>query len=436
MRRSVRLTATLIVTVTVAVALGVTAAVLVQILRGSLEATASQDAERRLQAAARLIVEGGQARPLPQSGAGAATGLAAPLPQGGRPDPDILVTNDPPPGWTAGYAAVSGAVQVPGGAVLFLQSRASLGPVAAALDALRPLLLIGVPALLALVGGVTWVLVGRVMAPVSAIRATFTEITASGLDRRVPVPTSRDEVARLAVAMNATLDRLERAVGQHRRFVADAAHELRSPLATLRTRLELGGRRAEAAADRAVVEEALVDVGRIQALAADLLLLSRLDAGEPLRCEPVDLGQVAAEAAAEADLRSSRDDVRVLLDIATDVVVPGSPGHLARLVGNLADNALRHAASRVVVRVLPPGTLEVQDDGPGIPPPDRERVFDRFTRLDEARVRDGAGTAGGCGLGLAIARDIARAHGGTLVVATPRSGPVVGTCLRAVLSGG
>jgi signal transduction histidine kinase len=283
------------------------------------------------------------------------------------------------------------------------------------LDALRPMLLIGVPVLLLLVAGLTWFLLGRTLAPVSAIRAKFASITANDLHERVPVPETRDEVARLARTMNATLDRLEQAVERHKRFVADAAHELRSPLATLRTRLELGRREAPRLAT-----EALTDVERIQRLAEDLLLLARLDAGEPPACDEVDLGQVATEEA----VRRRGGRARIELDIAGDVVVRGSRTHLARMIGNLLDNAVRHAESTVTVRVTPPARVEVIDDGPGIPPEHRESVFDRFTRLDEARARD----AGGSGLGLAIARDIARTHGGTLVVAGDR-----GSCLRADL---
>jgi len=417
---SVRLRATVVATAVVALALGATVAVLVWVLRGSLQAAADQDANRKLE----MVVSGiGAGEPEP----GAVAVRVAPDGQPSSPlesdvsrlEPDVVVGSPAAPGWASGYATAAQVVGTPSGQTVVVQARSSLEPVSRALDAMRTLLAVGVPALLALVAATTWLLVGRALAPVTAIRAKFTEISASDLHRRVPVPDTRDEVARLALAMNGTLDRLEAAVGRHRRFVADAAHELRSPLATLRTRLELGQRHAPA-----LVGEALVDVTRIQGLAADLLLLARLDAGEPPRAEEVDLGQVAAEAATEADLRSPRDDVRLALDVAPDVVARGSAGQLHRMVGNLVDNALRHAATTVTVRVGLGGVLEVVDDGPGIPAEHRERVFDRFTRLDEARVRDG----GGAGLGLAIARDIARAHGGTLTVA-----PHERSCLRVWL---
>ncbi|WP_432927433.1 sensor histidine kinase [Microbispora sp. CA-135349] len=412
MRRwSVRVRATVVATVTVASALAVAVAVLMGTLKSSLESSAGQEAARRAETAVQALITTNE---------NGATTLVTTGPAGDVAiDPDVRVSTHPEQSWGEGYATVERTVTTSGGKVT-VRARSSLEPVRDALHALRPLLLVGTPVLVLLVAVLTWLLVGRALAPVSAIRTTFARITASDLHERVPVSASGDEVTRLAQTMNATLDRLERAVSKHRQFVADAAHELRSPLATLRTRLELGRREAPR-----LVREALTDVERIQGLAADLLLLARLDAGEPLRMEEVDLGQVATEEA----LRPRRDGVTIRLDVATDVVVRGSRSHLARLVANLVDNAVRHAETTVTVRVAPPGTVEVCDDGPGIPVEHHESVFDRFTRLDEARARD----AGGSGLGLAIARDIARAHDGTLVVAGA-AGP--GARLRADLPPG
>ncbi|MEU8204363.1 ATP-binding protein [Streptosporangium sp. NPDC049046] len=312
-----------------------------------------------------------------------------------------------PAPWASGdsFALATMPVDTANG-TLFVQARASMEPTMDALRSLRGLLLPGIPALLLLVAVLTWLTVGRALAPVSAIRAEVADITANDLHRRVPVPKSRDEIARLAETMNSTLDRLELAVGRHKRFVADAAHELRSPLAILRTRLEL-------AQPGPLAAEALTDVERIQALTSDLLLLARLDAGEPACHEEVDLGQVTAEEAARS---RPRPEVKVTLEVAADTVVMGSAGQLRRLVANLVDNAVRHAGSTVTVRLAVDGgeaVLDVRDDGPGIPAEHHEAVFDRFTRLDEARDRD----AGGAGLGLAIARDIAVRHGGSLRVA-------------------
>lgn len=426
---SVRVRATLAATVIVAAALGVAAAVLIGVLRGSLLESVSNEAARRAGAAADVLVTGDSAtgvHHVSDPDVEVLSGQAVPA------APDPLLDRLPPADTGSDDWAPAGSftmAEVPvttSRGELTVRARASLEPAEAALRTLRNVLIPGVPALLLLVAALTWLAVGRALAPVSAIRAEVADITAGDLHRRVPVPRSRDEIARLAETMNRTLDRLEAAVGRHRRFVADAAHELRSPLAVLRTRLELA-RAAPAAA------EALADVDRLQRLTSDLLLLARLDAGEPPCHEEVDLGQVAAEEAARSRPRS---EIRVGIEVAADVVVRGSAEQLRRLVANLVDNAVRHAASAVTVRLAPEGTgtlravLDVRDDGPGIPAEHHAAVFDRFTRLDEARDRD----AGGSGLGLAIARDIAIRHNGTLDIVPQTTGahlrarlPVTGT---------
>ncbi|OUC99730.1 sensor histidine kinase [Streptosporangium minutum] len=454
-RLSVRVRATLAATAIVAVALGVAAVVLVGVLKGSLVDSASAEAARRAYGTADMItaspgiIAGRVTDPLDPdvqvieeadlSEAEWRAALAQPaqaaLPITSGPDTPWTGTtrsdttrstasrgettrSDAVRPETTGPAAVHAERWAPAGSftvatmpvstvegVVLVQARASLEPTSAALQTLQGLLIPGIPGLLLLVAALTWLAVGRALAPVSAIRTEMADITASDLHRRVPVPRSRDEIARLAETMNRTLDRLELAVDRHKRFVADAAHELRSPLAILRTRLEL-------APPGPLAAEALTDVERIQALTSDLLLLARLDAGEPACHGEVDLGQVAAE---EATRSRPRPEIRVELEVAADVVVRGSAEELRRLVANLVDNAVRHADSTVTVRLARDGggaVLDVRDDGPGIPAEHREAVFDRFTRLDEARDRD----AGGSGLGLAIARDIAVRHGGGLSV--------------------
>ncbi|MEU8103952.1 HAMP domain-containing sensor histidine kinase [Nonomuraea muscovyensis] len=433
---SVRLRATMAATLVVALALGLTAVVLVMALRGSLESAAGAEAARRAVAAV-PYAESGEAvlasepsstvaEVLPSDTIITRTRPATPAPEDTAAPPAAvgLLSDDVPRGQavpaadvvlsTAGvpmkvswaepgdYAVATLDVATKTGQAT-VWARVSLANVEQALATLNGVLLPGVPALLLVVAGMTWFSVGRALAPVAAIRAKVADITARDLHQRVPVPESGDEIAALATTVNGTLDRLETAVERHKRFVADAAHELRSPIATLRARLEL-------ARPSELTREALADVERLQALAGDLLLLARLDAGEPVRADDLDLGQVAAEEAVRA---GRRPEVRLELDVEPDVVVQGSRGHLARLVTNLVDNAVRHAAARVEVRVRHAdgrAVLEVSDDGPGVPPEQREAVFDRFTRLDEARARD----AGGAGLGLPIARDIATLHGGTL----------------------
>ena len=284
-------------------------------------------------------------------------------------------------------------------------------PVEDAISTLWTVLVPAVPLLLLVVGLATWLAIGRALRPVEAIRAEVAEIADHDLNRRVPVPPSRDEIALLASTMNNTLDRLRAAVRQHHRFVADASHELRGPLSALRTQLELaahghGSWPQDAAA-------ALQDTERLQWLADDLLFLARLGGVRTIGGEPVDLGQLAVE-------EVGKRGVGVQVDVQPDVVVPGSESHLARLLTNLVDNAERHADTVVRISVRP-GVLEVHDDGPGVPPDQRDRIFEPFTRLDDARSPG----LGGAGLGLAIARDIVAAQGGTLTVGdSPLGGAV------------
>jgi signal transduction histidine kinase len=271
-------------------------------------------------------------------------------------------------------------------------------------------MLIGFPLLLGVVGGVTWLVTRRALRPVEGIRSEMAAITASqDLARRVPEPQTHDEVARLARTTNETLAALETSVERQRRFVADASHELRSPIASLRTQLEV----AAAHPELLDLDGAVEDTVRLQRLAADLLLLARLDAGERPADAKVDLAGLARE---ETEGRTG-----VTVD-AEPVNVAGSRGQLGRVLANLLDNAQRHARSAVTVSVRREGDLAVvgvADDGDGVPESDRERIFERFVRLDAARSRDD----GGAGLGLAIARDVAVRHGGTL---TAGQGPAGG----------
>ncbi|WP_329087847.1 sensor histidine kinase [Streptosporangium sp. NBC_01469] len=282
--------------------------------------------------------------------------------------------------------------------------------------------------LLTLLGWGTWHLAGRTLAPVERIRAEMAEITASDLSRRMPVPASGDEMAQLTTTINSTLERLEHAVENQRRFASDASHELRTPLTGLRTKLELAISDPESENPLETMHSALADAERLQALIEDLLLLARLDAGVRGPPEPIDL---AALVTSEVERRSSRHEVLLKLD--PGVVVRGSRVQLGRLLANLLANADRHAVSEVRVRVWSErgeAVLEVTDDGLGISAGERERVFQRFTRLDSARSRD----AGGTGLGLPIARDIAVAHRGRLYAADSTTGRGARLVLRLPLS--
>jgi signal transduction histidine kinase len=269
------------------------------------------------------------------------------------------------------------------------------------------LLAVAVAGVTGLVAAITWWVVGRALRPVARIRAEVDDITADRLDRRVAVPASGDEIAALAGTMNRMLDRLDAAATAQRRFVSDASHELRSPLATIRQHAELAQLHPAATSvdDLAGVvhDEGL----RMQELVDALLLLTRLDEQAALREDPVDLDDLAL-----AEVRRLRAGGATVDGSGIRAArVRGDARLLGQLVRNLADNAARHARSAVAIGVTGRGAevvLTVDDDGAGVPPDERERIFERFVRLDEARARD----AGGSGLGLAIVRAIAEAEGG------------------------
>ena len=289
--------------------------------------------------------------------------------------------------------------------------------VSRSVDSVQEGLLVAFPLLIGAVGVLAWFLAGRALRPVEGIRAEVEAISATTLDRRVPVPRSGDEVARLADTMNAMLDRLEEASTRQQRFVADASHELRSPVAAIRTELEVAQRTAGPDEWPRVAERLLAEEARLEAVIADLLLLASLDEGAASEHVVIDVGELAAE---EARRRvPDRAAVTVEVDAPAPALVHASRTQLRRAIGNLLDNAGRHASSTVRigvhqrdghVRVL------VDDDGPGIAEADRERAFERFTRLDDHRARSTA--SGGAGLGLSLVRRIAQLHGGTAHIDT------------------
>jgi signal transduction histidine kinase len=297
---------------------------------------------------------------------------------------------------------------------------ASLDDAAELTAAAGPVLGLGLPALLAIVGLITWFLTGRALAPVEGMRAEAEQISAGELQRRLPVPAADDEIGRLAHTLNAMLGRLESASLRQRRFVADASHELRSPLATLRSIADTLDR--EGSHGDEAVADIRTEVDRLQHLVDDLLFLAREDETPPLLRAEVDLDQTIRGVAAE--LRRGTD---VAIDTAAvgAVRVVGDPGALERIVRNLAANAVRHARSGVWIEAgVRDGdaVIAVSDDGSGIPEARWESVFERFVRLDEARGR----SAGGAGLGLSVVRAATRAHGGEArVVASRRGGTTV-----------
>ncbi|RJO69482.1 sensor histidine kinase [Nocardia panacis] len=268
------------------------------------------------------------------------------------------------------------------------------------------------PVIIAVAAAAAYRLVGRSLSSVEAIRARVAGIGADRLCERVPVPPARDEIARLAVTMNAMLDRVEAGQGAQRRFVGDASHELRSPLATVIAALELGLAHPEVLDRELIGRTLLPEAERMRRLIEDLLTLAATDEhGMTLRTGDVDLDDLAGTA---AQALRQRGGIEVRTEL-TPTRLRGDAGALERVARNLIDNAGTHAAA--VVRVVTDRTddharLTVSDDGPGIPVAQRVRVFERFVRLDTHRARD----TGGTGLGLAIVAQIVAAHGGTVTV--------------------
>jgi signal transduction histidine kinase len=296
------------------------------------------------------------------------------------------------------------------------------GDVLATRTALRNALLITFPLLLAALAAIAWRVIAWTLRPVEQLRAGAEQISRTGRIRgsakgeRLPVPPAADEIRALAVTLNGMLDRLAGAQEMQRSFVADAAHELRSPLANIQAQLEVAERLGEGGT---LPADLMLDVKRLSGLVEDLLLLARADADTrpPARLVPVDVRELLADVTvAYANAR-----VPVTLVANQPVMIMVDADELHRAVGNLVDNAVRHAHARVEVAARVDhgqAVISVSDDGQGIPPEDRERVFERFTRLDDARGRN----SGGAGLGLAIVRDLLTRAGGTAAItaaATP-----------------
>jgi signal transduction histidine kinase len=347
----------------------------------------------------------------------ASEGLDDPLPRGQAPD--VITTVDLPDGEAARLLERD----VDGTTVLLAGSLDDLSDSTAALAGS---LLVAAPLISAVLAVVVWWAVGLALRPVEDIRARVDSISASRLDRRVPEPDAPREIARLARTMNAMLGRLQTSSDQQRRFVADASHELRSPLARMRAELEVDAAHPESADPAATSASVLAETVGVQRLVEDLLLLARGDAGA-LAVSPerqVDLDDVVETVVGSR--RPAAGGRRVDTAGVRPVQASGDRAQLERLVGNLLDNAVRHARDTVTIALTEEtgdgsdatAVLVVADDGPGIAPEDRERVFERFTRLDDAR----SAADGGAGLGLAIARDIAERHGGRLRLDGDRSG--------------
>ena len=427
---SVRARMTVLATLVAVIAVGISAVALLVVLRHSLERAGDDAAKTRAEDLAALATTGTLPRLLTvpndedvaqvvdASGAVLAgstghTGRAiATFAPEGRAPVVRMVRDVPDDNELIDFRVWAQRARTPDGPVTVYVGT-SLESVNETIATVRRVLLLILPPLLALLAVASWVLVGRALRPVEAIRAEVADISGRALDRRVPVPPRRDEIGRLASTMNEMLDRLQAASERQRKFVGDASHELQSPIAALRTQLEVAIAQPATTDWAATSSDLLAESRHMERLVRDLLFLARSDGEEGVRrIEPVDLDDIVLE---EATRLRSTAQVRVDASGVSAAPLTGNRDELTRLVRNLLENAEHHAESRVRIRLSAEGReiiLMVEDDGPGVPPAERERIFQRFTRLDEARSRNNGGT----GLGLAIVKEITERHGGTVCV--------------------
>jgi len=322
------------------------------------------------------------------------------------------------PGARAGSSGTLRALAIPAGsASVSIIVAVPVNDIEASQRVLRNTLLVTYPPVVVIMALIAWRVIGWTLRPVETLRSGAARISGSDQDERLVVPESADEIRALALTLNDMLDRLAAARGRQRAFVADSAHELRSPLTSMRTQLEVAQRLGEGGE---LATDLLADVTRLAALVEDLLLLARAgsDARPPPKRESLDVrALLVATADRYADARAP-----VFVAAGPPVYASGNSQELQRVLANLVDNAVRHASSRVDLAVRAEGgraVLTVIDDGPGIPAGERERVFERFARLDDARDRD----AGGTGLGLAIVRELLRRSDGSISLQENPAGP-------------
>jgi signal transduction histidine kinase len=331
--------------------------------------------------------------------------------------PSVRTIRTLPIGENGTFRATAINISTPGGSYLVYVALPT-DPATRTMAILIGTLAVGVPLLVALIAFATWLFVGRALHPVELMRRQAEEITSGDLQRRLDVPPTGDELARLAATLNDMLARINASVKRQRQFVADAAHELRSPLASILAQLEVPAHSISTEhglpdLTSEVAANTVLDEGhRLSILVDDLMALARIDAAPPLDRKIIDFDDIILT---EVNALRTRTDTIIDSTQITATKVSGDGLMLGRVVRNLLDNAARHANQQVSIglsesegQVL----LVVADDGAGIPAEDRSRIFERFTRLDSGRSRD----RGGAGLGLAIVQEIVAMHHGSVHV--------------------
>ena len=430
-RMSLRLRITLLTALVVAVAVALGGVLILKTLDAELRGAADDVGKERAQEITGLAAEGRLPSTLPGMEdpvtpavvvsrgrlVAATPGFTDPrgfgLPERTAGDVAVVGVSRLPLTTPGPYRVVAQGVQTPSGQATVYVA-VPIHDVEHALSAATRIGGIGLSLLIGVLAAVMWLAIGRALAPVNAIRVRADAISGQSLDLRVPTPPREDEIGRLARTVNQMLGRLQTSAESQRRFVADAAHELRSPIASLRMQLETA-RDRDRVADRDRVGDMLHETTRMEVLVDQLLLLARAGSDDAwLRLSTVDLDDVV-----DAAIGSLATDDRVTIDRSAvePVQLVADAGMLEQVVCNLAQNAVAHARSTVRISLSAPAAdlavLTVDDDGPGVPADRRDEIFERFVRLDDSRDR----VQGGVGLGLAIVSEIVLAHGGSIHVA-------------------
>lgn len=426
---SLRFRLTAVATVVVAAVLAGTALALVELQRWQLLENLDASLEQRSETIAGLVADDPSATPLVTDDDDRAVQLVdasgivlaasanlrgfqpLPNPLGGTDRTEHLATREDLPLEDHAYRVLTTAVTTADGPAV-LHVAETTDDMNDAIRLLSTALVVSIPTIIVVLAGLMWWLTGRTLKPVDQIRAEVDAINDADSTQRLQAPRRDDEIGRLADTMNRMLDRLHDAAERQRRFVGDAAHELRTPLTRIRTNLDVDLGQPENADLTATAHEVRQETIGLQRLIDDLLHLARSDAGQAARHrQAVDLDDIVME-----EIREQRDATPAITIDAQGVSAASlvaNPEHLARAVRNLLTNAAQHADTMVAVELREADqqvVLAVTDDGPGVPVAHRDRIFERFARVDDARTRGDGGT----GLGLAITKDIVNAHGGTI----------------------
>ena len=429
-RRSLRLRITLTVGAVALVALLALSRLAAGLAFGALVDAADQELRAQAGQAARLLAEGATVVPGVRvvDSAGDPVDGGRPLPlddsqiralaggEGVSVDQFALLPGAQPRRWVAVPAVA------PDGTPRLAVASGDLVGGAALVRRTAGLAVLGALFAATVVAGAAWVATRAALRPVDRLRAAAAALPPGA---RLPVPTARDEVQALAAELNALLARRDDAVARLERFTGDAAHELRSPVASIRTQAEVAVAHPDPALSDETLRAVAVEAERLSALLADLLALARADAGQRPPATEVDVVAAARAAIGRAAAVAPGDGPVVRLIAPAPAGAAASPREVGQVLDNLLGNALRYARTVVRVGVLPAGRtvrLVVEDDGPGIPEADREAVFDRFRRLEPDVEGRAGGPTAGAGLGLALVAALVGGRGGTVTAGEAAGG--------------